>query len=175
MSRTIIKTQFHSNHSSTAYSPQSPSPPAPPALFSHSLFFSTLFFSPHAETKPVTHCVGCKWDVFWRDFKNVRPKAKWKTRIPIYTTKIGGEWERVNGSQRKNEKIHMSPHLHPASMSVSYIILLHNKSENPTSQLNESSSKPRYYQQGYGCGCQDWSAKSKDSGDPVETGSWWIN
>lgn len=57
-----------------------------------------------------------------------------------------GENERV--TEKEQEKIHMSPHLHPAFMSASYIILLHNKSENPTSQLNESSSKPQYYQQG---------------------------
>lgn len=56
----------------------------------------------------------------------------------------GGMGENEQVIEKEQEKIHMSPHLHPASMSVSYIILLHNKSENPTSQLNESSSKPRY-------------------------------
>lgn len=101
MSRT--KTHFPSNHSSTAYSSQSPSPPAPhyfPTCFSSP---SLLFFSPRAKTKPVTHCVGCKWDVFWRDFRNVGQEAKCKTRILIYTTKKG-EWERMNGSQRENKR-----------------------------------------------------------------------
>lgn len=46
----------------------------------------------------------------------------------------------MGGSERvtvkEQEKIHMSPHLHRASMSASYVILLHNESENPTSQLN---------------------------------------
>lgn len=45
-----------------------------------------------------------------------------------------GENERV--TEREQEKIHLSPRLHRASMSASYIILLHNESENPTSQLN---------------------------------------
>lgn len=66
----------------------------------------------------------------------------------LHNKNRGGERENERVTEKEQEKIHMSPHLHPASMSASYITLLHNKSENPTSQLSESSSKPRYYQQG---------------------------
>lgn len=67
----------------------------------------------------------------------------------------------------------MSPHLHQASMSASYIILPHNESENPTSQLNESTGKPR--QNGVASTDQEervlhfGPTKSKNTENPVET------
>lgn len=85
ISSTVIKTQFHFNHSSTTYAPQSLPPPAPLPLYFPPTRFSSpspLFFSLHAETKPVTHCVGCKWDVFdvtsetWDQILNTKPEFR---------------------------------------------------------------------------------------------------
>lgn len=65
----------------------------------------------------------------------------------LHNKKRGGMGENERVTEKEQEKIHMSPHLLRASMSASYIILLHNKSENLTSQLNESTGKLQYYKQ----------------------------
>lgn len=54
----------------------------------------------------------------------------------LHNKKKGGIEETEQVTEQEQEKIHMSPHLHRASMSASYIILLHNESENPRSQFN---------------------------------------
>lgn len=60
-------------------------------------------------------------------------KLNAKPEFRFTQQKKGGMGETEQVTEQEQEKIHMSPYLHRASMSASYIILLHNESENPTS------------------------------------------